>query len=181
LNIRRPRSGECPLKGEPKAIRSRFGREIKAVKTGRRSPLLGKRNRRRYTMPRRGRGGTGRRAGLKIRFRKECRFDSDRPHQGVFAPDSEWTHPRRRSAKSEPINGEAVIRTSNSQFAIRKSRRLASTDSEFPPFRMTHVGAGLGIDSSSSWLGNVAMAASAAIEKPGGIVMQGSALLVIIS
>ena len=28
-----------------------------------------------------GRGGTGRRAGLKIRFRKECRFDSDRPHQ----------------------------------------------------------------------------------------------------
>ena len=27
-----------------------------------------------------GRGGTGRRAGLKIRFRKECRFDSDRPH-----------------------------------------------------------------------------------------------------
>ena len=28
----------------------------------------------------RGRGGTGRRAGLKIRFRKECRFDSDRPH-----------------------------------------------------------------------------------------------------
>src|SRR5579859_962996 len=28
-----------------------------------------------------GRGGTGRRAGLKIRFREECRFDSDRPHQ----------------------------------------------------------------------------------------------------
>ena len=28
----------------------------------------------------RGRGGIGRRAGLKIRFRKECRFDSDRPH-----------------------------------------------------------------------------------------------------
>src|ERR1700761_812280 len=27
-----------------------------------------------------GRGGTGRRAGLKIRFRKECRFDSDHPH-----------------------------------------------------------------------------------------------------
>ena len=27
-----------------------------------------------------GRGGTGRRAGLKIRFREECRFDSDRPH-----------------------------------------------------------------------------------------------------
>ena len=29
----------------------------------------------------RGRGGIGRRAGLKIRFRKECRFDPDRPHQ----------------------------------------------------------------------------------------------------
>ena len=28
-----------------------------------------------------GRGGTGRRAGFKIRFREECRFDSDRPHQ----------------------------------------------------------------------------------------------------
>ena len=28
-----------------------------------------------------GRGGIGRRAGLKIRFRKECRFDPDRPHQ----------------------------------------------------------------------------------------------------
>jgi hypothetical protein len=28
----------------------------------------------------RGRGGIGRRAGLKIRFRKECRFDPDRPH-----------------------------------------------------------------------------------------------------
>ena len=27
-----------------------------------------------------GRGGTGRRAGLKIRFRKECRFEPDRPH-----------------------------------------------------------------------------------------------------
>ncbi len=27
-----------------------------------------------------GRGGIGRRAGLKIRFRKECRFDPDRPH-----------------------------------------------------------------------------------------------------
>ena len=26
-------------------------------------------------------GGTGRRAGLKIRFRKECRFDSDPRHQ----------------------------------------------------------------------------------------------------
>ena len=30
-----------------------------------------------------GRGGTGRRAGLKIRFRKECRFDSDRPHHFI--------------------------------------------------------------------------------------------------
>ena len=29
----------------------------------------------------RGRGGTGRRAGLKIRFREECGFDSHRPHQ----------------------------------------------------------------------------------------------------
>ncbi len=28
-----------------------------------------------------GRGGIGRRAGLKIRFRKECRFEPDRPHQ----------------------------------------------------------------------------------------------------
>jgi hypothetical protein len=28
-----------------------------------------------------GRGGIGRRAGLKIRFRKECGFDSHRPHQ----------------------------------------------------------------------------------------------------
>ena len=27
-----------------------------------------------------GRGGTGRRAGFKIQFREECRFDSDRPH-----------------------------------------------------------------------------------------------------
>ena len=27
-----------------------------------------------------GRGGIGRRAGLKIRFRKECRFEPDRPH-----------------------------------------------------------------------------------------------------
>ena len=26
-------------------------------------------------------GGIGRRAGLKIRFRKECRFEPDRPHQ----------------------------------------------------------------------------------------------------
>ena len=32
----------------------------------------------------RGRGGTGRRAGFKIRFRKECRFDSDRPHHYYF-------------------------------------------------------------------------------------------------
>jgi hypothetical protein len=32
----------------------------------------------------RGRGGIGRRAGLKIRFRKECGFDSHRPHQ-LFA------------------------------------------------------------------------------------------------
>ena len=29
----------------------------------------------------RGRGGTGRRAGLKIRYRKVCRFDSDLGHQ----------------------------------------------------------------------------------------------------
>ena len=29
-----------------------------------------------------GRGEIGRRAGLKIRFRKECRFESARPHQG---------------------------------------------------------------------------------------------------
>ena len=34
----------------------------------------------RYSYPC-GRGGTGRRAGLKNPFRKECRFDSDRPHQ----------------------------------------------------------------------------------------------------
>ena len=30
-------------------------------------------------------GGTGRRAGLKIRFRKECRFDSDPRHQLYLA------------------------------------------------------------------------------------------------
>ena len=28
-------------------------------------------------------GGIGRRAGLKIRFREECRFDSDHPHHHV--------------------------------------------------------------------------------------------------
>jgi hypothetical protein len=32
-----------------------------------------------------GRGGIGRRAGLKIRFRKEYRFDPGRPHQLAFS------------------------------------------------------------------------------------------------
>ena len=51
------------------------------------SRLLGKAGSRGYTNAGRGRGGTGRRAGLKIRFRKECRFDSDRPHQLISSFD----------------------------------------------------------------------------------------------
>ena len=47
-----------------------------------------------------GRGGTGRRAGLKIRFRKECRFDSDRPHHLLTALDltalDAWPRPLAR-------------------------------------------------------------------------------------
>jgi hypothetical protein len=39
----------------------------------------------RYRHPRRGRGGTGRRAGFKIQFREECGFDSHRPHHLIFA------------------------------------------------------------------------------------------------
>lgn len=35
----------------------------------------------------RGRGGIGRRAGLKIRFRKECRFEPDRPHHKLTMLD----------------------------------------------------------------------------------------------
>ena len=41
-----------------------------------------------------GRGGTGRRAGFKIRFCKECRFDSDRPHQN-WSSFEEPTHGTR--------------------------------------------------------------------------------------
>ena len=44
-----------------------------------------------------GRGGIGRRAGLKIRFRKECRFDPDRPHQ---SPRGE--RPTSETGKSRP-------------------------------------------------------------------------------
>ena len=32
----------------------------------------------------RGCGGIGRRAGFKIRFRKECRFEPDHPHQHLI-------------------------------------------------------------------------------------------------
>jgi hypothetical protein len=44
---------------------------------------------------RRGRGGIGRRAGFKIQFRKECGFDSHRPH-----------HLRWQALKSPPLGGQ---------------------------------------------------------------------------
>ena len=37
-----------------------------------------------WPIPPCGCGETGRRAGLKIRFRKECRFDSDHPHHSTL-------------------------------------------------------------------------------------------------
>jgi hypothetical protein len=52
-----------------------------------------------------GRGGTGRRAGLKIRFRKECRFDSDRPHQSGLRSVA----PKLREAKQPTTLAITII------------------------------------------------------------------------
>src|SRR3990167_3844670 len=51
---------------------------------------------------RRGRGGIGRRARLKIWFREECRFDPDRPHQPKRR--------RRRKQKRPRFRGRFVER-----------------------------------------------------------------------
>src|SRR6202789_395286 len=76
------------LLGKEDAHLARIGRgivftiEFHAVSPVRRLPIsIGERPLSRYSYRRCGCGGTGRRAGLKIRFRKECRFDSDHPQQ----------------------------------------------------------------------------------------------------
>ena len=44
-------------------------------------------------------GGIGRRAGLKIRFRKECRFDSDHPHHLTYLRSESME--RRRGTRNQ--------------------------------------------------------------------------------
>ena len=69
----------------------------------------------------RGRGGTGRRAGLKIRFRKECRFDSDRPHHAspltirwlTFQPQEPQSRAARDPDRARPM----------AQFGLPATRR----------------------------------------------------------
>ncbi len=67
-----------------------------------------------------GRGETGRRAGLKIPFRKECRFEPDRPHQHF----SRQRSPRFRGCKRGITPDRREWRAPACGYARRKTRTV---------------------------------------------------------
>jgi hypothetical protein len=68
----------------------------------------------------RGRGGIGRRAALKMPFREECRFDSDRPHHQSDLQekviDRHWSRRENGGSRASGI-GKVYERLSNGEKA----------------------------------------------------------------